>query len=79
MAPRCAKSFAVLRARPQEPGWLTVADLGRHLSSVRISRTGWRRNVYAQLTGQTGRILAARDARSTASLRHFAAWCGIRA
>jgi hypothetical protein len=33
---------------------------------------------YHPQVHETVHILAMQDARSTASLRHFAAWCGIR-
>jgi transcriptional regulator with XRE-family HTH domain len=59
--------------------WLLHGDRARALDSLQHAR-----RIAPQLTRyhpqvhETVHVLAARDARSTASLRHFAAWCGIR-
>ncbi len=59
--------------------WLLHGDRRRALESLQQAR-----RIAPQLTRyhpqvhETVHILAARDARSTASLRDFAAWCGIR-
>lgn len=59
--------------------WLLYGDRHRALDSLQQAR-----RIAPQLTRyhpqvhDTVHILAVRDARSTASLRHFAAWCGIR-
>ncbi|MGH3924331.1 MAG: hypothetical protein ACRDTT_15955 [Pseudonocardiaceae bacterium] len=59
--------------------WLLHGDRRRALESLQQAR-----RIAPQLTRyhpqvhETVHILAARDARSTASLRYFAAWCGIR-
>ncbi len=59
--------------------WLLHGDRQRALDSLQQAR-----RIAPQLTRyhpqvhETVHILAARDARSTASLRNFAAWCGIR-
>ena len=59
--------------------WLLHGNRARALDSLQQAR-----RISPQLTRyhpqvhETVHILAARDARSTASLRHFAAWCGIR-
>ncbi|MEO7194026.1 MAG: helix-turn-helix transcriptional regulator, partial [Pseudonocardiaceae bacterium] len=59
--------------------WLLHGDRARALNSLQHAR-----RIAPQLTRyhpqvhETVHVLAARDARSTASLRHFAAWCGIR-
>ncbi|HSZ29252.1 MAG TPA: helix-turn-helix domain-containing protein [Pseudonocardiaceae bacterium] len=59
--------------------WLLHGNRARALDSLQQAR-----RITPQLTRyhpqvhETVHILAARDARSTASLRHFAAWCGIR-
>ena len=59
--------------------WLLHGDRRRALDSLQQAR-----RITPQLTRyhpqvhETVHILAARDARSTASLRHFAAWCGVR-
>ena len=59
--------------------WLLHGDRRRALDSLQQAR-----RIAPQLTRyhpqvhDTVHILAAQDARSTASLRHFAAWCGIR-
>ncbi|MGH3864899.1 MAG: helix-turn-helix domain-containing protein [Pseudonocardiaceae bacterium] len=59
--------------------WLLHGDRARALDSLQQAR-----RIAPQLTRyhpqvhETVHVLAVRDARSTASLRHFAAWCGIR-
>ena len=59
--------------------WLLHGNRARALDSLQQAR-----RITPQLTRyhpqvhETVHILATRDARSTASLRHFAAWCGIR-
>ena len=59
--------------------WLLHGDRRRALDSLQHAR-----RIAPQLTRyhpqvhDTVHILAAQDARSTASLRNFAAWCGIR-
>ncbi|MGH3824382.1 MAG: hypothetical protein ACRDRA_16360 [Pseudonocardiaceae bacterium] len=59
--------------------WLLHGDRRQALDSLQHAR-----RIAPQLTRyhpqvhETVHILAARDARSTVSLRHFAAWCGIR-
>ncbi|MGH3773517.1 MAG: helix-turn-helix domain-containing protein [Pseudonocardiaceae bacterium] len=59
--------------------WLLHGDRRRSLESLEIAR-----RIAPQLTRyhpqvhETVHILATHDTRSTASLRHFAAWCGIR-
>lgn len=59
--------------------WLLHGDRRRALDSLQHAR-----RIAPQLTRyhpqvhNTVHILAAQDARSTASLRNFAAWCGIR-
>ncbi|MGH3829508.1 MAG: helix-turn-helix domain-containing protein [Pseudonocardiaceae bacterium] len=59
--------------------WLLHGDRSRALESLQVAR-----RIAPQLTRyhpqvhETVHVLAARDARSTASLRNFAAWCGIR-
>lgn len=60
-------------------GWLLHGDRGRALDCLQVAR-----RVAPQLTRyhpqvrETVHVLAAQDARSTRSLPHFAAWCGIR-
>ncbi len=60
-------------------GWLLHGDRRQALDSLQAAR-----RIAPQLTRyhpqvhESVHILATRDARSTASLRHFAAWCGIR-
>lgn len=59
--------------------WLLHGDRARALDSLQQAR-----RIAPQLTRhhpqvhETVHVLAVRDTRSTASLRHFAAWCGIR-
>jgi hypothetical protein len=59
--------------------WLLHGDRARALDSLQQAR-----RIAPQLTRyhpqvhETVHVLAVRDARSTASLRHFAAWCSIR-
>ncbi|MGH3773524.1 MAG: helix-turn-helix domain-containing protein [Pseudonocardiaceae bacterium] len=59
--------------------WLLHGDRRRALESLQVAR-----RIAPQLTRyhpqvhETVHVLAAHDTRSTASLRHFAAWCGIR-
>ncbi|MBV8540391.1 MAG: hypothetical protein JO364_20075 [Pseudonocardiales bacterium] len=59
--------------------WLLHGDRAQALDSLQHAR-----RIAPQLTRyhpqvhDTVHVLAARDARSTAGLRHFAAWCGIR-
>lgn len=60
-------------------GWLLHGDRRRALDSLYVAR-----RIAPQLTRyhppvhETVHILATEDARSTHSLPHFAAWCGIR-
>ncbi|MGB6164351.1 MAG: helix-turn-helix domain-containing protein [Pseudonocardiaceae bacterium] len=59
--------------------WLLHGDRSRTLDSLQQAR-----RIAPQLTRyhpqvhETVHVLAVRDARSTTSLRHFAAWCGIQ-
>jgi hypothetical protein len=60
-------------------GWLLHGDRRRALDSLHTAR-----RIAPQLTRyhpqvrETVQVLATQDARSTRSLPHFAAWCGIR-
>ena len=59
--------------------WLLHGDRGRALDSLQHARRiAPQLTRYHPVVHETVHILAIQDARSTASLRNFAAWCGIR-
>ncbi|MGH3854767.1 MAG: hypothetical protein ACRDR6_14985 [Pseudonocardiaceae bacterium] len=75
---RAAKLILPAHIAPSRVGHYWI-DLSRALDSLRHARRIAPNSPrYHPQAHETVHILAARDARSTASLRHFAAWCGIR-